>query len=49
LLWYGANIHSQNVYRPIQIVDIAPTLIHLMNLQRTGAMTGTPILEILQK
>jgi predicted AlkP superfamily pyrophosphatase or phosphodiesterase len=49
LLWYGANIPSQNVYRPIQIVDIAPTLIHLMNLQRTGAMTGTPILEILQK
>jgi hypothetical protein len=49
LLWFGANIPSQNVYRPIQIVDIAPTLIHLMNLQRTGAMTGTPILEILQK
>ena len=49
LLWYGANIPSQNCFRPIQIVDIAPTLIHLMNLQRTGAMTGTPILEILQK
>jgi predicted AlkP superfamily pyrophosphatase or phosphodiesterase len=49
LLWFGASIPSQNVYRPIQIVDIAPTLIHLMNLQRTGAMTGTPILEILQK
>jgi arylsulfatase A-like enzyme len=49
LLWYGANIPSQNCYRPIQIVDIAPTLIHLMNLQRTGAMTGMPILEILQK
>jgi len=49
LLWYGANIPSQNVYRPIQIVDIAPTLIHLMNLQRTGAMTGTPISEILLK
>jgi dTDP-D-glucose 4,6-dehydratase len=49
LLWYGANIPSQNCYRTIQIVDIAPTLIHLMNLQRTGAMTGLPILEILQK
>lgn len=49
LLWYGANIPSLNCYRPIQIVDIAPTLIHLMNLQRTGAMTGTPIIEILQK
>jgi predicted AlkP superfamily pyrophosphatase or phosphodiesterase len=49
LLWYGANIPAQNIYRPIQIVDIAPTLIHLLNLQRTGAMTGTPINEILQK
>lgn len=49
LLWYGANIPVKNVYRPIQIVDIAPTLIHMMNLQRTGAMTGMPILELLEK
>jgi len=49
LLWYGANIPAENCFRPIQIVDVAPTLIHLMNLQRTGAMTGTPILELLQK
>jgi arylsulfatase A-like enzyme len=49
LLWYGANIPAKNTFRPIQIVDVAPTLIHLMNLQRTGAMTGTPILELLDK
>jgi hypothetical protein len=49
LLWYGANIPAENSYRPIQIIDIAPTLIHLLNLQRTGAMTGVPILEILEK
>ncbi len=49
LLWYGANIPAKDCFRPIQIVDVAPTLIHLLNLQRTGAMTGTPIVEILQK
>ena len=49
LLWYGANIPAENSYRPIQIIDIAPTLIHLLNLQRTGAMTGVPIMEILEK
>lgn len=49
LLWYGANVPVQNTFRPIQIVDVAPTLIHLMNLQRTGAMTGIPILELLVK
>jgi predicted AlkP superfamily pyrophosphatase or phosphodiesterase len=49
LLWYGANISAKDCFRPIQIVDIAPTLIHLLNLQRSGAMTGTPILEILDK
>ena len=49
LLWYGANVPVQNSFRPIQIVDVAPTLIHLMNLQRTGAMTGMPILELLEK
>jgi arylsulfatase A-like enzyme len=49
LLWYGVNIPTENSYRPIQIIDIAPTLIHLLNLQRTGAMTGVPIMEILEK
>lgn len=49
LLWYGVNIPAGNSYRPIQIIDIAPTLIHLLNLQRTGAMTGVPIMEIFEK
>ena len=48
LLWYGAGIKNQEIYRPIKITDIAATLIHIMNLQRIGAMTGNPIVEILQ-
>lgn len=49
LLWYGAGIASKDVFRPMEIVDIAPTLTHILNLQRSGAMTGQPILEVIQK
>jgi hypothetical protein len=49
LIWYGNGIRKQEIFRPIEIIDIAPTLIHLLNLQRSGAMTGNPILEILNQ
>jgi predicted AlkP superfamily pyrophosphatase or phosphodiesterase len=49
LIWYGAGIKKQEIFRPIEIIDIAPTLVHILNLQRTGAMTGNPILEILNQ
>lgn len=49
LLWYGGGIKKQEIFEPIQITDISPTLIHLLNLQRTGAMTGNPIVEVLKK
>ena len=45
--WYGSGIKKQ--YRPIKIADIAPTLTHILNIQRTGGMTGNPIVEILEK
>ena len=48
LLWYGAKIPQQEVFRTINIPDIASTLTHLLYLQRSGAMTGEPILEILK-
>ena len=31
------------------IIDIAATLTHILNLQRSGAMTGKPFLEVLEK
>jgi len=46
LIWYGKNIPKQQVMRKIQITDIAATLTHLCYLQRSGAMTGEPILEL---
>ncbi len=49
LLWYGKNIRKQSVYRSIEITDISATLTHFLNLQRTGAMTGEPIVELLEK
>lgn len=47
LLWYGNRMASQEIFRPIAITDIAATLVHLLNLQRVGSMTGSPIIEIL--
>jgi hypothetical protein len=47
LLWYGMRMKPQEIYRPIAITDIAATLVHLLNLQRMGSMTGIPIVEIL--
>jgi bisphosphoglycerate-independent phosphoglycerate mutase (AlkP superfamily) len=48
-LWYGAGIQPKDVFTPYEITDIAPTLTHILNLQRSGAMTGQPIIEVLEK
>ena len=47
LIWYGKGIPKQEVFRKIVIADISATLTHLLYLQRAGAMTGEPILELL--
>jgi predicted AlkP superfamily pyrophosphatase or phosphodiesterase len=49
LIWYGKKIKKQNIYRSVNITDVAATLIHMLNLQRPGAMTGEPILELLNR
>ena len=48
LLWYGSKIPASDVFSPYRIIDSAPTLTHLLNLQRSGAMTGQPILDVLK-
>jgi arylsulfatase A-like enzyme len=49
LLWYGKGIPAGlALYEPIQIIDISATLVHMLNLQRPGSMTGKPILPLLQ-
>ena len=50
LLWYGKGIEpGLQINDPIQITDIAPTLIHMLNLQRSGSMVGQPILPLLEE
>jgi arylsulfatase A-like enzyme len=48
LLWYGKGIpQGLAIYEPIQITAISATLVHLLNLQRPGSMTGSPIIPLL--
>lgn len=50
LLWYGKGIpQGLSIYEPIQITDISATLVHILNLQRPGSMTGVPIIPLLQQ
>ena len=48
LLWYGKNVPSQEVFRNVEITDIAATLSHILYIQNPNSLTGTPILEILK-
>ena len=49
LLWYGKGVEEKEVFRKIDITDIAATLTHILNLQTPSSTTGTPILEILEE
>lgn len=49
LLWYGKNIPNQEIHRNLNIPDISATLTQLLYLQSPNALTGKPILEILEK
>ena len=46
LIWYGKNIPKQEIHRKIAITDISATLTSILLLQRSGAMTGEPIIEL---
>ncbi len=49
LLWYGKNVPKQEIFRSIDIIDIAATLTHMLYLQRVNALTGNPIIELLNR
>lgn len=49
LIWFGKDVPKQEIFRRINITDISATLTHLLYLQRNGAMTGEPILELLNR
>jgi len=47
LLWYGNHLKQNDLFKPIDITDISATLVHVLNIQRVGSMTGKPIIELL--
>lgn len=49
LLWYGHSIPKKEIFRTVEITDIAPTLAHILNISFSHVTTGKPILEILEK
>jgi len=48
LIWYGWKIGRGTVLRPVDIIDIAPTISTFLNITYPNACTGNPILELTQ-
>jgi len=49
VLFYGAGIPKQEVFTPYQIVDIAASVVHILQVQRPNAMIGKPMVELFMK
>lgn len=48
ILWYGKGVKKQEVFRSVDITDLAATLVRILRVQKMGAMTGSPIEEVLK-
>jgi predicted AlkP superfamily pyrophosphatase or phosphodiesterase len=48
LIWYGWKIGHASITRPVDIIDVAPTLSTFMNITFPNSCTGTPIFELVQ-
>ena len=49
VLFYGKDIPQQDVFTPYSIIDIAATLVHILDVQRPNAMVGKPMVELFLK
>jgi phosphopentomutase len=49
LLWYGSGIKHGNLYAPISVSDIAPTLSAFLKIMEPSASTGKVIEQIFVK
>lgn len=49
VLFYGKGILPQEVFTPYEIVDIAATLVHVLDVQRPNTAIGKPMLELFRK
>lgn len=48
LIWFGWRINRSSISRPVDLIDIAPTVTHLLNIMAPNACTGKPILELIE-
>jgi len=48
LFWYGWKIPQQSILRPVTLLDIAPTLAHLINISPPSGSTGKVLYDLLK-
>jgi hypothetical protein len=46
LTWYGWKIPKQTINRPVTVLDIAPTLSHLLNISSPSGATGKMLYDL---
>ena len=47
LIWWGGRVPSSDIARDIDMMDLAPTISHLLGIAPPNASTGRPIEEII--
>ncbi len=48
LIWYGWKIGRKSITKPVDIIDIAPTICNYLNIAYPNACTGKPIFELFE-
>ena len=48
LIWYGAKTPKQTIHRPVTVLDIAPTLAHLIGIPPPSGSTGKLLIELVR-
>ncbi|MFA6127397.1 MAG: alkaline phosphatase family protein [Bacteroidales bacterium] len=48
LTWYGWKVPKQTISRPVTILDIAPTIAHLLNISSPAGATGKILYDLIK-
>ena len=48
LIWYGWKIGRSTILRPVDIIDIAPTISTFLDITYPNSCTGIPVLELIE-
>ena len=48
LLWYGWKTKRTTIFEPVDLIDIAPTISHLLNINTPNGATGIPVSSIIR-